>query len=127
MEIGRLNTSVPLLTIVPVIDVLTNLIFCETVPLLNLAFKLFSTAIYNVKIIVSELSPLLLDLTFDLLPISFDSIPVHVNLRRSALDMTDSEHMASAMVPLARPGRRLVKFSYWRRYGRLVAHVRREV
>src|SRR5258708_7832426 len=69
-----------LLTLVPVINVLTNLIFCETVPLLNLTFELVPTTIYDVKIVVSELSPLLLDLAFDLLPISFDSIPVHVNL-----------------------------------------------
>jgi hypothetical protein len=95
----RLKTLVPLLTVVPVIDVLTNLIFCETVPLLNLAFELVPTAIYNAKIVVSELSPLLLDLAFDLLPISFDSIPVHVNLHRSVHGMTDSEHLGSAMVP----------------------------
>src|SRR6266481_4911616 len=71
-----------LLTLVPVINVLTNLIFCETVPLLNLAFELVPTTIYDVKVVVSKLSPFFLDLTFDLLPISFHSIPVHVNLRR---------------------------------------------
>jgi hypothetical protein len=100
------------LAVVPGINVLANLILCETVPLLNLAFELVPTAIYNAKIVISELSPLLLDLAFDLLPISFDSIPVHVNLRRSAYDMIGSEHMGSTMVPLASPGRRLVKFSY---------------
>jgi hypothetical protein len=52
------------------------LIFCETVPLLNLAFELVPTTIYDVKIVVSELPPLLLDPAFDLLPISFDSMPV---------------------------------------------------
>jgi hypothetical protein len=56
--------SVPFLTAVPVINILANLIFCETVPLLDLAFELVPTAIYNVKIIVSELPPLLLDLPF---------------------------------------------------------------
>ena len=75
------KTLVPLLTVVPVINVLTNFIFCETVPLLDLAFELFAAAVYYVEVVVSELPPLLLDLAFNLLPISFDSIPVHVNLR----------------------------------------------
>src|SRR5882762_4214938 len=72
------------LTFVPVINVLTNLIFCETVPLLNLTFELVPTTIYDVKVVVSKLSPFLLTLTFHLLPISFHSIPVHVNLSQSA-------------------------------------------
>src|SRR5262249_48285324 len=95
-----LNTLVPLLTAVPVINILAYLIFCKTVSLLNLTFELFSTAVYDVKIVVGELSPLLFDPAFNLLPISFDSIPVHVNLHRSAHDMTVSEHMDSAMVPV---------------------------
>jgi hypothetical protein len=77
------------------------LIFCETVPLLNLAFELFATAIYNVEIVVSKLSPLLLDLAFDLLPVSFDSIPV--NLRRSVHCMTNRKHMAFGYGSIMRP------------------------
>ena len=76
-----LEVSVPLLTAIPDVNILANLIFCETVPLLDRAFELILTAIYNVKIVVSELPPLLLDLPFDLLPISLHSIPVHVHLR----------------------------------------------
>ena len=59
-----LETLVPLSGCVPVVDILANLIFREAVPLLNLAFELVSTAIYNVKVVVSELSPLLLHPTF---------------------------------------------------------------
>jgi hypothetical protein len=106
-----LKTLVPLLTAVPVINILANLTFCQIVPLLNLAFELFSTAVYNVKIVVSELSPLLLDPAFNLLPISFDSIPVHVNLRRSGHDMTGTKHSGSAMVPFTRPEHGFVKLS----------------
>src|SRR5215468_2514384 len=61
-------------------------------------------AIYDVKIVVSELSPLLLDPTFNLLPISFHSIPVHVNLLRSARDMA-GEHIGLAIVPSVRQHR----------------------
>jgi hypothetical protein len=98
---------VPLLTAVPVVNILANLIFCQTVPLLNLTFELFSAAVYNVKIVVSELSPLLLDPAFNLSPISFDSIPVHVNRHRSAPDMIGSEHLGSIMVPYAVAGTRI--------------------
>jgi hypothetical protein len=70
-----LETLVPLLTAVPVVNIFANLIFGETVSLLNLAFELFPTAIYNVKVVVCELPPLLLDLALNLLPISFHTIP----------------------------------------------------
>ena len=99
----------PLLTAVPVGNILANLIFCQTVPLLNLTLELFSTAVYSFKIVVSELSPLLLDPAFNLLPIAFHSIPVHVNLHRSAPDMIGSEHLGSIMVPLAWPEHEFVK------------------
>ena len=73
-----------LLTFVPVINVLTNLIFCETVALLNLTFELVPTTIYDVKVVVSKLSPFLLTLPFTCFQFSFHSIPVQVNLRQSA-------------------------------------------
>jgi hypothetical protein len=95
----KLETLAPLVTAVPVIDVLANLIFRETVVLLNLAFELVSTAIYDFKVVISELPPFLLDAALDLLPISFHSIPVHVNLRRFD-EMTETEHISSAIVPI---------------------------
>src|SRR5262249_14260420 len=105
------STSSPLLTVVPVINIPPSLILCETVPLLNLAFELLSTAIYHVEIVVGELSPLFLDPAFNLLPISFDSIPVHLDLRRSAHDMA-GEPFGSAMVPCQQPEHGFVKLSY---------------
>src|SRR4051794_32689927 len=48
------------------------------VALLDPAFELIAAAIDHVEIIVGQLSPLLLDLAFDLLPVPFDSVPVHL-------------------------------------------------
>jgi hypothetical protein len=110
----RLETLVPLVTAVPVVNVLANLIFCETVALLNLAFELVSPAIYDFKVVIRELPPFLLDAALDLLPISFHSIPVHVNLRRSAHEMSESEHISSAIVPVAQPEHRFVKVWQYR-------------
>jgi hypothetical protein len=91
---------VPLLTAVPIIDIPTDLIPRQTVSLLNLSFELFATTIDNVQIIVSELSPLLFDTTFNLSPISFHSIPVHVKPPTiSPRSMAGGEHMGLAMVP----------------------------
>jgi len=44
---------------------------------LNLAFQLFAATIDLVKIIVSKFTPLFLDLTLSLFPITFYAIPVH--------------------------------------------------
>jgi hypothetical protein len=93
------------LAAVPVVNILAKVIFCEAVALLNLAFELVSTAIYDlyVKVVVVEFSPLLLDPRFNLLPISLHSIPVHVNLRRPAHDMIGSEHTCPGVVPFPAP------------------------
>src|SRR4029078_4234201 len=45
--------------------------------LLNLAFEFLAAAIDGSQVIIGELTPLLLDLAFDLLPVSFNTIPVH--------------------------------------------------
>jgi hypothetical protein len=47
---------------------------------LNLAFKLFALAGNFVEIIIGKMTPLLLDLAFELLPVSFDAIPIHCKL-----------------------------------------------
>src|SRR5262245_21171932 len=67
----------PALRRVPIVDVLADLIFGQTVALLDLALELISAAVDDVKIVVGELTPLLLHLPFDLLPISLHAIPVH--------------------------------------------------
>jgi hypothetical protein len=76
---SRRKPSSPLLSAVPVVNILTNLIFRESIPLLNLSFELIPTATDDIEIVVGELAPPLLDLAFDLLPISFNTVPVHLS------------------------------------------------
>jgi len=52
----------PILRIVPVVDILFDLIFGEAVTLLDFAFKLISFAVDCGKVIVGEISPFLFDL-----------------------------------------------------------------
>jgi len=59
---------------IPVINVLARLIPGYAIPLLDLAFELLTLAVYGREVIVGELAPLLFDLAFDLLPISFDTV-----------------------------------------------------
>src|SRR5262245_48772075 len=66
----------PLLTTVPVVDFLLGPIFCITVTLLQATFELLLLAVDHVQIVVRQLAPLLLDLTFDLLPIALHPIPI---------------------------------------------------
>lgn len=49
----------------------------KPVSFLNLAFKLLSTPIDNVEVIVGEPAPLLLGPALELLPVALDSILVH--------------------------------------------------
>src|SRR6202007_2535492 len=44
---------------------------------LNLTLKLLLTPVDNVEVIVSEPAPLLLGSALELLPVPFDSIPIH--------------------------------------------------
>jgi hypothetical protein len=45
---------------VPIVDVLADLIFGQTLPLLNPAFELISLAVDDIEVVVGELDPLLL-------------------------------------------------------------------
>lgn len=67
----QINCS-PSLTSVPIIDLFLRLVFLIAVSLLNFAFELISLPVDHVEIVISELSPLLFDLAFDLLPVSLD-------------------------------------------------------
>ncbi|ESX09995.1 hypothetical protein X768_16990 [Mesorhizobium sp. LSJC265A00] len=62
---------------IPVVDVSPHAILLNAVAFLDRTFELIAVAGYAVEIIISELAPLLFDLTFELLPISFDAVPVH--------------------------------------------------
>jgi hypothetical protein len=71
VQAGVIDRSSQLLTVEPIVDVFANLIFCEAVTFLKLAFEPITAAVDDFKIVVSELSPLLSHFAFDLLPISF--------------------------------------------------------
>ena len=68
----------PGLGVVPIVNVFSDLILSEAVALLNFALKLVSLTIDRGKVVVSEVSPLLLDLALYLLPVALDAISVHV-------------------------------------------------
>src|ERR1700730_1853374 len=72
--------KLPGLRPVPVVDVLTDLIFGQPVALLNLAFELVAFPVDRGQVVVGELGPLFLDLAFDLFPVSFNTIPIHACL-----------------------------------------------
>jgi hypothetical protein len=53
------------------------LILRDPITLLNYSFQLIATTGDSVQIVVGEVAPLLFDLAFELLPVSFNSIPIH--------------------------------------------------
>ena len=69
--------TLPRLTVDPGINVSFDLVFRDPVTLLNFPFELIALAGNLVQIVVCEVTPLLFDFTFGLLPVSFDSIPIH--------------------------------------------------
>jgi len=64
----------------PVVDILPRRVFGDAGAFLNLPFKLFATARDLVEIIIRKMTPLLLDLAFELFPVSFDAIPIDNSL-----------------------------------------------
>ncbi len=77
------DSGLPLLGGVPGVDILADLILSDAVTLLDFPFELVAAAGDDIEIVVSELSPLFLHLAFDLFPVSFNAIPVHVDLHFS--------------------------------------------
>jgi hypothetical protein len=69
--------KLPGLLAIPVVNVLLDLILGEAITLLDLTFELIPATVDGGEVIVGELAPLLLDLACDLLPVSFNTIPVH--------------------------------------------------
>ena len=59
-----------LLIVQPVVDTLARRVFGDAGAFLNLAFKLFALAGNFVEIVIRKMTPLLLDLAFELLPVS---------------------------------------------------------
>src|SRR5262249_36484119 len=67
----------------PVVDLALRLVLGVAVALLQAAGELRALAFDHVQVVVGELAPLLPDLTFKLLPVAFDAIPVHCSLSGS--------------------------------------------
>src|SRR5262245_3951280 len=64
----------------PAVDCALGLVPGVAVALLQAAGEFLAPALNNVQVIVGELAPLLLGLAFELLPVSFDAIPIHLDL-----------------------------------------------
>jgi hypothetical protein len=64
------------LALEPGIDLLLGFVFGDAVMLLDAARQFGALTRDHVEIVISELSPLLLNLAFRLLPVAFDGIPI---------------------------------------------------
>ena len=60
----------------PSVYIPLGLVLCVAIALLQCAFELFPSAIDRGEVIIGQLTPSLLDLTFHLLPVTFHSVPV---------------------------------------------------
>src|SRR5436190_22024849 len=76
------NLLVVALPIRKLADLAFGLILRNAVLFLNLAHQLIATPADQVEVAVGELAPLFLELALELLPVSFDAIPIHVNALR---------------------------------------------
>ena len=61
----------------PFADPFSGFFFCHSVTFLDLSGKLILPAGDDVEIVVGEIAPFLFDRTLQLLPPSFDLIPIH--------------------------------------------------
>jgi hypothetical protein len=63
----------------PILNIFASHVFCQAITLLNFAFELVAPSVDLSQVVISELAPLLSNLSFGLLPISLDAVPVHVS------------------------------------------------
>src|SRR3954451_25157138 len=64
----------------PGIDLPLGVILCDTIALLKPPGEFRPFALDHVEIVVGELAPLLLSLAFELFPVAFNAVPIHVLL-----------------------------------------------
>ena len=64
----------------PIVHVLSDLVLGEAVALLQLAFELLAAALDHIQVVVGELPPFLLRGALELLPVTFDPVPIHRRL-----------------------------------------------
>jgi len=60
-----------------VVNQLVGFIPANAIKLLELASQLFATSVHNIELVVGKLSPLLAHFTFQLFPVTFNTIPIH--------------------------------------------------
>src|SRR5262249_20117960 len=90
--------SLPFLGAVPVVDVLAHLVAGDAVALLDLALELLAVAGDDIEVVVGQAAPLFLHLALELLPVTFDAVPVH----RRPLDW-DGDWWGNATPPVDVP------------------------
>src|SRR5262245_65209569 len=61
----------------PGVDLAIGFVLRHAVALLKPAAELRALTLDDVEVVAGELAPLLLNLAFELLPIAFDTIPIH--------------------------------------------------
>src|SRR5262245_1626722 len=72
--------SLPSLGTEPRINLFLCLVLGEAITLLEFAFELFPLAIDSSQVVVGEFAPLGFDPALELLPVSFNAVPVHGDL-----------------------------------------------
>ena len=75
-----------------VIHFSTDLILLVTVPLLDFTLELITTAVDHVQVVVGKFAPLFFDVTFELLPVSFNSVPIYLRLLTFVVENALSGH-----------------------------------
>src|SRR6185436_20465125 len=102
-------------------NLLLGLLFRDAVGFLDLADELVAFARSHVELIIRQLAPLLLGATLELLPIAFNTVPVHIGSflvfgSRSAASIIRSyctEHSMRARVRRLCARGRLAKVNVW--------------
>ena len=78
----RAHTRIALMGLIflaslPFGNLLFRFVFSDAVGFLNLPGQVFALTCNHIQMIIGKLAPLLFDIAFELLPVSFDTIPVH--------------------------------------------------
>ena len=87
----------------PVVDVLASLVLGYAITLLDFSFELIAPPGDLVEIVVSQIAPLLFDLAFELLPVPFNTIPIHSTrsfVRRGAVRIPSAPRVEYQLVIL---------------------------
>src|SRR3954463_9007440 len=67
----------PGLAVVPGVQIAADAILFIAVAFLQLAFELLPSTVNLVEVVVSEFAPLFPDLALHLLPVAFNTVPIH--------------------------------------------------